>query len=169
MNKTLKILVCASLGWTIAQIWPDQAAAKVEPAFSINPVDESHLDYMLYAATDSTFYQLMQQASLVAGQQVQQGFASDEKINSISIAILCDRQGQIAPILQGHLNRQDWNKSPDIHNWTYELTVARYLLGFESSTPTASPATRSSQPSPPNSLFQPNEDRRGSGPNYRDD
>lgn len=125
--------------WVMAIVL-GMGGAIIQPAEAQQPL---HL--ILEAQPSGNFRSLMQQAEMAAQGLVQQAFATPTE-STVSVMVLADYNGQVAPLLMVTVSRDQWQQDPALNQWTRYFRDAAVLLGY-------SPQQRSqpiapSQPAP---------------------
>mgnify|MGYP005853216157 CR=1 FL=1 len=78
-----------------------------------------------------TYGALLRRAEAIARAAAQRAFDSDVLIASVSITVVGQNSGAIAPILRLEVDRQSWRQQPDPQRWSRYFPVSKLLLGFE--------------------------------------
>jgi hypothetical protein len=86
----------------------------------------------LLNAQSSDFATLMQQANAIANDLINQSFA-DPSTTQVSLKVLGEREGQIAPLLSVNVSRQDWQTRSSVQQWARYFGGSTTLLGFNRS------------------------------------
>ncbi len=89
-----------------------------------------HNHLFLSSYEHQTFESLMQQAESLAKTSIEQGFAESPNLTEMSVIIVGERNGQEVPLLISKVSRSDWQKDPNIHQWTHYFNSSEVLLGF---------------------------------------
>ncbi len=95
---------------------------------------------------DETYDSLIQRAESAAQTALQQGFDRGSQITEVSVIILGQNQGVIAPVLAIGVSRPQWNGSSN--EFTY-FNSARSLLRLEEQQLAAADAPQEKTPTPP--------------------
>lgn len=145
-----------------------------QPTNSSNQIAETkEMALTIVPETKQTFAALMQQAESMATNAIEQEFAQNSQTTEITVSILGERNGQEAPLLLTKVSRADWQKQPQLAQWTQHFNSSAVLLGFSkpqrqqptagspantsrSSTPANSTRQRPTSPTPPNTITSPN-------------
>jgi methionine-rich copper-binding protein CopC len=93
-------------------------------------VETLQTNFTLKADSYQTFLALIQQAEFLATSFIKQGFAQNPSLKRISVKISGERNGQEAPLLFSEVSRSNWQKQPNIQNWTKSFKTSAVLLGF---------------------------------------
>lgn len=88
------------------------------------------MNYILSSEGVRTFEGLVQQAESVADQSIRRGFAEDASLSSVSVKVMGERDGAIAPVLSVTVTRTDWQNHPTIQAWAHYFRNSTSLLGF---------------------------------------
>ena len=105
----------------------------------------------LIDSNDNNSYKiLVKKAENLAEDTVNQEFKNNPEITEITVTILGERQSQIVPVLRLTVSRSEWQKNPDIDEFTRYFADAKFLLKFDNN----GTATSDSQPKIPNSSPQ---------------
>jgi hypothetical protein len=142
---TLVVLLGLGGGWGSEVIAPQIAQA-----------DTKRVEVSLDRQSDETYQNLLSRAEAVALSAVQQSFDQDIQMTDVSVMIMGQNQGAIAPVLFLEVSRTQWFSNPDVQRWFTYFTAARSLLGLEDianitpqpSTPTSANTTQDTVSSP---------------------
>ena len=83
-----------------------------------------------------TYQELVNRAEAAALKAIQQSFAQDTQLTNISIVIMGQNYGKIAPVLLLEVERSDWFSNPALQHWVTYFRSARSLLGLQDAAPT---------------------------------
>lgn len=119
-TATLLVLLGLGGGWITEVIVPQIALA-----------DTERLEISLERQPNETYQTMLSRAEAAAAIAVQQSFNQDILPTNVSVMIIGQNQGAIAPVLSMDVNREQWLSNPDIQRWVTYFTAARSLLGFE--------------------------------------
>lgn len=104
---------------------------------------------------NETYETLVDRAEKAARSAAQASFGRDTKVTDVSIVIVGQNQGAIAPILSLKVSRAQWRSRPDAQHWATYFTTAQFLLRFKDVATTTddqpgnyNPATPSQTPAP---------------------
>jgi hypothetical protein len=86
----------------------------------------------LVNAQGNDFATLMRQADTIARDLLNQSFA-DPTTTEVSLKVLGEREGQIAPLLSVSVSRQDWQNRSSVQQWARYFGGSTTLLGFDRS------------------------------------
>lgn len=86
-------------------------------------------DATLAVEPDQSYSALVGQAEQMADRLVQQGF-QNPTATEVTIRILGERGGTVAPLLYLRVSRGDWQRQPRVQTWASYFGMARMLLGF---------------------------------------
>ncbi|KAM3096757.1 hypothetical protein ACKFKF_21840 [Phormidesmis sp. 146-12] len=93
---------------------------------------ESRQIERLLNAESGDFATLMKQADTIATDLINQSFA-DPTTTKVSLKVLGEREGQIAPLLSVSVSRQDWQTRSSVQQWARYFGGSTTLLGFDRS------------------------------------
>lgn len=85
---------------------------------------------------NETYENLMKRAEAMAQAAAQQAFQQPD-VNAVTVTVLGQNQGEIAPILTLAVSRQQWDSEGQTQRWATYFTSARSLLGFDNQNDTA--------------------------------
>lgn len=128
---TLVVLLGFGGGWVTPEVIAPQIAL----------ADTERIEISLERQPDETYQTLLSRAEVAAVIAVQQSFNQDILLTDISVMIIGQNQGLIAPVLSMDVNRDQWLSNLDVQPWVIYFTAARSLLGFEVVTTTAGSGT----------------------------
>ncbi|NJN85149.1 MAG: hypothetical protein HC881_00955 [Leptolyngbyaceae cyanobacterium SL_7_1] len=111
-------------------------------------VAQNQLHITLDAQPSSDFRSLIQQAELAAQGLVQQAFAATPTDSVVSVMVLGDYNGQVAPLLMVTVSRDQWQRSPALSEWTRYFRDSAVLLGYVAPTQRLQPVVPSVAPVP---------------------
>lgn len=96
-----------------------------------------------------TFDAVMAEASVIARSLINQSFRANLSTNQVSLTVLGSRHGDVVPLLMVRVNREDWQTSPRVEQWSRNLSSsAMRLLAYRSAHSSAySSPSRSSRSS----------------------
>jgi hypothetical protein len=112
---------------------------------------------------NQSFDVLIQQAQNLAKNSIEQEFAENPEIMEISIIILGENKGQIAPLIRSKISRSQWENDSRIERWTRYFSNSRALLGFYNSAASSKPQGDALQ------VNRPARFNREDDPGFRDD
>lgn len=129
---TLIVLLGAGGGmWTISEAIAPQ----------IVHADTQRIEISLARQQNETYQDLVNRAEAATLKSIQQSFV-DTQMTNVSIMIMGQNHGKIAPVLSLEVDRSEWLSNPALHNWVTYFRSARSLLGFQDVAPTSvEPAT----------------------------
>ncbi len=114
---------------------------------------------------NETYESMLQRAEITARAATQRIFDKDILVANVSVVIIVNNYGAIAPVLQLKVSRGEWRQRPDPHRWVKHFKNAKSLLVWTEPPITNSPVFT---PPPPtnvnNDQFQPNPNIRGGNP-----
>jgi hypothetical protein len=130
------------------------------------------VDLAIDRQPNETYESLLSRAEAAAKAAVEKSFAQNRGATDVSIVVVANNQGEIAPVLSLEANRSAWLGSNAQRSITY-FNQARSLLGFDEDIATSSPArqpqnTPNTTPAPqprttsPTPLKQPSNSNPGS-------
>ncbi len=128
------ILGFAGVSWlTTSAIAPQSAQAYTARA-----------DISLIRQPNESFESFLRRAEAVARAATQRSFDTDILVTDVSVTVLGQSDGDVAPVLVLEVSRQAWRSRPDPQRWATYLPNTRLLLGFEQ--PGAQPETQPGAP-----------------------
>lgn len=141
LTKTVKL---ATILFLLLGSWGTIEIAQAETA----RIDDITIDRQ----PDETYESLIGRAEAAARSAVQQGFEQGNRVTDVSVVVLGQNQGTIAPVLVVELSRFQWNNSDVQSGMTY-FSSARLLLGLEeqqlANTNPNQPSASENSPTPP--------------------
>lgn len=153
------ISVVASCSILVSPMQVVAQSANSNPSSSNQSPGTKQLASTIVPENKQTFAALMQQAESMATNMIEQEFAQNSQITGVTVSILGERNGQEAPLLQATVSRNDWQKQPQVAQWSQHFNSSAVLLGFskpQRQQPTAaSPVNNSRSSTPANSTRQP--------------
>lgn len=93
--------------------------------------ETTSIDLSIVRQPDETYETLLDRAEAAARTAVQDNFEQDMNLTDVSIMVVAQNQGSIAPVLSLEVSRTQWFSNPDVNRWVTYFTTARSLLGFE--------------------------------------
>ena len=113
-----------------------------------------------------SFAGLVQEAEDLVIESIAREFQNNPGLTEITVIVTADRGRQLVPVLRSRVSRSQWQKNPQIEQWTRYFADSQYLLGFRDSYTSPTNSGRSQAidvraPSRPAS--------RQNDPGYRDD
>lgn len=129
-------------GWVVTVGWAI-AGAIAQPVAA-----QSQLHITLDAPSSSDFRSLMQQAELAAQGLIQQAFAATPTDSYVSVMVLGDYNGQVAPLLMVTVARDQWQQDRSLAEWTRYFRDSAVLLGYVAPTQRSQPVVPSVVPVP---------------------
>ncbi len=142
-QKTPMATLVVSLGlggWVSTEVLAPQIAQ----------ADTERVEISLESQPAETYQTMLSRAEAAALNAIQQSFNQDILMTNVSVMIMGQNQGAIAPVLSMDVNREQWLSNPDVQRWVTYFTAARSLLGFEGVATT----TTGSGTATPNTLEQ---------------
>jgi hypothetical protein len=97
-------------------------------ATPIEAYPQFHL--MLDSGTVGRYRQLEEQAEIEAQHLIEQAFAQSPTLTELSVMLLTERGGQVAPLLSVQVSRSDWQRYPDVNHWATYFRESAEFLGF---------------------------------------
>jgi hypothetical protein len=80
---------------------------------------------------EETFTIMLRRAEAIARAAAQRSFDSDILVSDVSITILIQNREMIVPVLGLKVNRQKWEKEPDVQKYVNYYPASGSLLGFD--------------------------------------
>lgn len=130
--------------------WSILITASLITINSIVLAETKKTSQLIDSNNNNSYKILVKQAEDLAKNTVNQEFQNNPEITEITVTILGERDSQIVPVLRLTVSRSEWQKNPDIDEFTRYFADAKFLLKFENN----STATSDSQPKIPNSSPQ---------------
>lgn len=143
-TATLLMLLGFGGGWiSVEAIAPQVAQA-----------DSQRVEISLDRQQNETYQDLVSRAETTASTIIQRSFDQDILMKKVSVMIMGQNHGEIAPVLFLAVNRDQWSSEPSVQRWVTYFRSARSLLGFDNVTtttnqPTTSTPDTSEQPRTP--------------------
>lgn len=135
----------------------------IEQAFApqIAQANKVHVNLPVNRQPNESYETLVRRAKAVALATTQQKFHQNVQVTNVSVTIVGQNQGEIAPVLSLQVSRPQWHKQmtvcsndnylssclPNSPRWVRYFIDARSLLGFEDKT-----STTLSEPAPINQI-----------------
>ncbi len=134
---TLVALMAAGGGFwfTTEAIAPQIAQAETE-----------RIEISLARQPKETYQELVNRAEAAALKAIQQSFAQDTQLTNVSIVIMGQNHGKIAPVLFLEVERSEWFSNPALQHWVTYFRSARSLLGLQDAAPTTATQRNISNP-----------------------
>ncbi len=123
-------------------------SARFPNAPKIAQAENARVDLSIVRQPDETYETLLSRAEAAAQVAVQENFDRDINLADVSVMVVAQNQGAIAPVLSIDVSRTQWFSNPDIHRWIKYFATARLLLGFEGVATTAADQAGTSTPDP---------------------
>jgi len=80
---------------------------------------------------NETYTALLRRAEAIARAATQRAFDGDVLVSAVSITVVGQNSGAIAPVLRLEVNRQNWRNQPDPQHWSTYFPISKLLLRFE--------------------------------------
>ena len=129
MYKSLRVLsLIASLGTFVVSSMTVPVFAQTQP-----------IELRLNSQTQN-FQTLLQQAEAVARKSIEQTFAENPNLKSVSLTVSAEHNGAVVPLLSTTVSRANWLTKPTIQAWSQYFTASEVLLGFRTTQPTTATA-----------------------------
>lgn len=112
----------------------------------IAQAETERIEISLGRQPKETYQGLVNRAEAAALKSLQQSFAQDKQITNVSIVIMGQNQGKIAPVLFLEVERSDWFSNPALQHWVTYFRSARSLLGLQEAAPTTATQRNISNP-----------------------
>ncbi len=143
-TATLLMLLGLGGGWMAVEAIAPQVAQ----------ADSQRVEISLDRQQNETYQDLVSRAEAAASTTIQRSFNQDILMKKVSVMIMGQNHGAIAPVLFLAVNRDQWSSEPNVQRWVTYFRSARSLLGFENVTttteqPTTSTTDTSEQPQTP--------------------
>lgn len=97
----------------------------------IAQADTAHVNLSLQGRPNETYEALLSRAEAVAKTAAGAKFDGDNRVTDVSIMLVAQNHGAIAPVLTLEVSRSQWRSRPNVQFWSTYFTTARSLLGFE--------------------------------------
>lgn len=108
----------------------------------------ARMEITLDRQPDESYDTLLRRAEAAARAAAQRGFDRDVLVSELSIIVMAQNRGLMAPVLALQVSRMQWRNRPDSTLWITYFRTARELLGFSSS-PTSPPPAGTTGATPP--------------------
>lgn len=76
----------------------------------------------------ANFASMMQQASTLAADSIQQAFSIDPNLNQVTVKITGEHNGSEVPLLFATVSRLSWQGTPDVRAWSQSFSGSETLL-----------------------------------------
>lgn len=93
--------------------------------------ETAHINLSLESQPDQTYETILSRAEEVAKTAAQARFDQNSRVTDVSIMVVAQNQGAIAPVLSLEVSRSQWRNRREVQRWSTYFTNARSLLGFE--------------------------------------
>ena len=143
-------------GVSAAQRLPSPLSQIKRDAAGIAQDHTKRVDLSLERQPNETYETLLLRAEAAAREAAQTSFDQDIGVTDVSVIIVAQNQGSIAPVLSLEVNRAQWLSRPDVQSWITYFVSARALLQFEDVA-----TTTPGQPETANPLTKPRQLRNG--------
>ena len=80
-----------------------------------------------------SFAGLVQEAEDLVKESIAREFQNNPGLTEITVIVTADRGRQLVPVLRSRVSRSQWQKNPQIEQWTRYFADSQYLLGFRDS------------------------------------
>jgi hypothetical protein len=156
---SLSYVLTQSQRWATQKTWMASLATSLGLAGGLWFTVEAKIPQIVQAETASVnlhierrqgekYESLQNRAQEAAKQAVEATLAENRKATDVSITVIGQHQGAIAPILSLDVSRAQWS-SPDANRWITQFNQARSLLRFDEDLATTTPAgTSTTTPRP---------------------
>lgn len=156
---SLSYVLTQSQRWTTQKTWMATLATSLGLAGGLWFAVEAKIPQIVQAETASVnlhierrqgekYESLQKRAQEAAKQAVEATLAENRKATDVSITVIGQHQGAIAPLLSLDVSRAQWS-SPDANRWITQFNQARSLLRFDEDLATTTPAgTSTTTPRP---------------------
>ncbi|MBW4640184.1 MAG: hypothetical protein KME05_18535 [Gloeocapsa sp. UFS-A4-WI-NPMV-4B04] len=122
--------------WTVSEaIAPQIAQANTE-----------RIEISLPRHQNETYQGLVNRAEAAALKSIEQSFAQDTQLTNVSIVIMGQNHGKIAPVLFLKVDRSEWLSNPALQHWVTYFRSARSLLGLQDAAATTATPRNISNP-----------------------
>jgi len=91
----------------------------------------ARVDLSLDRQSNESYESLVRRAETAATTAAQSSFNQDTGVADVSVTIVAQNQGAIAPILSLQVSRNQWYSSPEPQRWAKYFNNAKVLLQFE--------------------------------------
>jgi len=127
-------IVLGSLVALVAVVPPSWAMlSSIDPPAVLAITQRRELS--IFHEPGETYNTMLERAEEVAQMEIQQLFDADIVTSDISIVVMGENGGLIAPLLSVDVRRDQWRRHPDIMTWARYYTNARELLGLNAPPP----------------------------------
>lgn len=118
---TLVVSLGLGGGWVTTEVLAPQIAL----------ADTDRVEISLESQPAETYETMLSRAEAAALNAIQQSFNQDIVITNVSVMIMGQNHGAIAPVLFLDVSRDQWLSNPDVQRWVTCFSAAQSLLGFE--------------------------------------
>lgn len=118
---TLVMLLGLGGGWIATEALAPQVAQ----------ADSERIEISLDRQQNETYKALVSRAETAALRSIEQSFEQDRLMTKVSVIIMGQNHGAIAPVLFLAVERTEWFNEPNLQRWVTYFRSARSLLGFE--------------------------------------
>ena len=98
------------------------------------------VDLSLNRLPNETYESLLRRAEAATAAAVQDSFNQDNEVTGVTVTVVAQNQGAIAPILSLQVTRPQWLSHPDLQSWATYYRNAKALLLFDNVATTPAPA-----------------------------
>jgi hypothetical protein len=120
-SRTTALMVVLGLGGA-AWIATEAIAPQIAQAYT------ARVNIALDRQPNETYQALLRRAEVAARAATQRSLDQDILVTDVSVVVVAQNQGAVAPILSLQVSRPQWRKRPDAQYWTTYLPNARSLL-----------------------------------------
>lgn len=148
---TIVVLLGLGGGWITTEAFAPQIAQAYTDRVELS-VDRQ---------PNETYETLVNRAEAAARAAAQASFDRDIQVTDVSIIIVGQNQGAIAPVLSLKVSRPQWRSRPDAQHWTTYFTNAQFLLRFKDLATTTPAQPETDTPATPEQPTNSNPDQQG--------
>lgn len=103
--------------------------------------ETTHIDLSVQSQPNESYETLLSRAEVATQAVVQENFKKNGQATAVTVMVMAENYGAIAPVMSLEVSRSQWSKSPNIQRWGTYLTSARSLLGLKNVATTTDMAT----------------------------
>lgn len=96
--------------------------------------ETTHIDLSVQSQPNESYETLLSRAEVATQAVVQENFKKNGQATAVTVMVMAENYGAIAPVMSLEVSRSQWSKSPNIQRWGTYLTSARSLLGLKAAT-----------------------------------
>ncbi len=93
--------------------------------------ETTHIDLSVQSLPNESYETLLSRAEAATQTVVKENFKKNKQATAVTVMVMAENYGVIAPVMSLEVSRSQWSKSPNIQRWGTYLTSARSLLGLK--------------------------------------